>query len=136
MFLKALLSDLFSLIFFMNDIFLFGESSNVFDYADDNVLFAFGKNFDLVTRKLQKYFLILNKWFFNNFFKLNSEKCYLMTLRTPTILPNFKLKNITIKNSVSEKLLDVIIDNKLTLRKTLINGFRESVPVCNLHACC
>ena len=46
---------------FMNDIFLFAESSNVSNYADDNILFAFGKNFDLVTRKLQKYFLILDK---------------------------------------------------------------------------
>ena len=35
-----------------------------------------------------------------------------MTLETPNTLPNFKCKNITIKKSVSEKLLGVIIDNK------------------------
>ena len=34
-----------------------------------------------------------------------------MTLGTPNTLPNFKCKNITIKNNVSEKLLGVIIDN-------------------------
>ena len=36
-----------------------------------------------------------------------------MTLGTPNTLPNFKCKNISIKNSVSEKPLDTIIDNKL-----------------------
>ena len=36
-----------------------------------------------------------------------------MTLGTPNTLPNFKCKNITIKNSASEKHLGVIIDNKL-----------------------
>ena len=37
---------------FTNDIFLFAESSNVCNYADDNTLFAFDKTFDEVTRKL------------------------------------------------------------------------------------
>ena len=31
---------------FINDIFLFVESSNVCNYADDSTLFAFGKTFD------------------------------------------------------------------------------------------
>ena len=37
---------------FINDIFLFVESSKVCNYADDNTLFTFGKTFDEVTRKL------------------------------------------------------------------------------------
>ena len=76
-------------------------------------LFAFGKTFDEVTKKLQNDFLILDEWFFNNFLVLNSDKCHFMTLGTPNTLPNFRCKNITIKNSASEKLLGVIIDNKL-----------------------
>ena len=36
-----------------------------------------------------------------------------MILGTPNTLPNFKCKKIIVKNSVSEKLLGVIIDNKL-----------------------
>ena len=97
---------------FINDIFLFVESSNVCNYADDNTLFAFGKTFDEVTRKLQNDFLILDEWFFNNFLVLNSDKCHFMTLGTPNTLPNFKCKNIPVKNSASEKLKGVIIDNK------------------------
>ena len=104
---------------FINDIFLFVESSNVCNYADDNTLFAFDKNIDEVTRKLQNDFLILDKWFFNNFLVLNSYKRNFTTLGTPNILPNFKCKNITIKNSVSEKLLGAIIDNKLDFTEHL-----------------
>ena len=46
---------------FINDIFLFVESSNIYNYADDNTLFAFGKTFDEVTRKLQIDFLIVDE---------------------------------------------------------------------------
>ena len=116
---------------FINDIFLFVESSNICNYADDNTLFAFGKTFDEVTRKLQNDFLILDEWFFNNFLVLNSVRCHFMTLGTPNNLPNFKCKNITTKNSASEKLLGVIIGNKL--------DFTEHLTVCKkaklkLHA--
>ena len=104
---------------FINDIFLFVESSNVCNYADDNTLFAFGKTFDEVTRKLQNDFLILDEWFFNNFLVLNSDKCHFMTVGAPNTIPTFKFKNITIKNSASEKLLCVIIDNKLDFMEHL-----------------
>ena len=42
-----------------------------------------------------------------------------MTLGTPNTLPNFKCKNITIKNRVSKNLLGVIIYNKLNLTEHL-----------------
>ena len=100
---------------FIDGFLLFVESSNVCNYADDNTLFAFGKTFDEITKKLQNDFLILDEWFFNNFLVLNSDKCHFMTLGTPNTLPNFKCKNITIKNSASEKLLGVIIDNILDI---------------------
>ena len=105
---------------FINDIFLFVESSNICNYADDNTLFEFGKTFDEVNRKLQNDFLILDECFFNNFFVLNSDKCHFMTLGTPNTIPNFKCKNIAIKNSASLKLLGSLSITNLTLRKTLI----------------
>ena len=103
-------SILSSLLFniFISDIFLFVESSNICSYADDNTFFTFGKTFDEVTGKLQNDFLILDEWFSNNFLVLNSDKSHFMTLGIPN-----KCKNITIKSSVFEKLLGVIIDNKL-----------------------
>ena len=59
---------------FINYISIFVKSSNACNYAGYNTLFAFGKNFDEVTRKVQNDFLILGKWFFNNFLELNSDK--------------------------------------------------------------
>ena len=103
----------------MNDIFLFLESSNVCNYADDNTFLAFGKTFGEVASKLKNDFLILNLWFSNNFFVLNFDKCHCMTLGTPNTLPNFKGKNIAIKNSASEKLLGIIIDSKLDFTEHL-----------------
>ena len=77
------------------------------------------KTFDEVTRKLQNDFLIFDECFFNNFPVLNSDKCHFMALGTPTTLANFKCKNITIKKSVSEKLLGVITANKLDFTEHL-----------------
>ena len=39
-----------------------------------------------------------------------------MTLGTPNTFPTFKFKNIVIKNSASEELLGVIIDNELDFK--------------------
>ena len=65
---------------FINYIFLFVESSIICNYADDNTLFAFGKTFDEVTRKLQNDFLILDESFFNSILVLSSDKCHFIAL--------------------------------------------------------
>ena len=79
-----------------------------------------------VTRKLQNHFLILDEWFFNNFLVLNSVRCHFMTLGTPNNLPNFKCKNIKIKNSASKKLLGVIINNKLDFTEHLNTSCKKA----------
>ena len=88
-----------SLLFntFINDIFLFLERSNICNFAADNALFEFGKTFDEVIR--------------NHFWILTNVILWL--LQHLLIQTSFKCKNIIIKNSASENLLDVIIDNKL-----------------------
>ena len=70
-------------------------------------------------KKLQNDFLTLDEWFFNNFLVLNFDKCHFMARGTPNNLPNFKCENIAIKNSASEKLLGVIIDNRLDFTEHL-----------------
>ena len=128
--LKVLFWDFFSLIFFINDIFLFADSSNVFNYVDHNT-FAFGKTFDEITGKLQNDFFILDEWFFN-FLVLISGNYHFKNLWTPNALHNFKCNNITIKNNASEKLLGVIIDNRLDFTEHL-NTVCEKVNL-KLHA--
>ena len=55
-----------------------------------------------------------------------TDKCHFMTLGTPNTLPDFKCKNITMKNSASEKLLGVIIDNKLDFTEHLNTVCKEA----------
>ena len=83
------------------------EKKQLVSLSHDITLFAFGKKFDEVTRKLQNDFLILDQWFFKNFLLLGC-----LTLGTPKTLHSYKLENITIKNIISE-LLGFNNDNKL-----------------------
>ena len=89
-------------------------------------MFAFGETFDKVTRKIQNVFLISNEWFFNNFLVLNSDKYHFMILRTANTLPNFKCRNITIKNSAYENVLGAIIDNKLDFTEHLNTVYKKA----------
>ena len=49
-----------------------------------------------------------------------------MTLGAPNTLPNFNCKTITIKNSVSEKLLGIIIDNKFDFTEYLNTVYKKA----------
>ena len=49
-----------------------------------------------------------------------------MTLGTPNTLPKFKCKNIAIKNSASEKLLGVTIENKPDFTKHLNAVYKKA----------
>ena len=48
------------------------------NYADDNNLFSIGKDISKVNDTLAKDFGIVTDWFSENFFVLNSKKCYFM----------------------------------------------------------
>ena len=43
---------------------------------------------------------------------MNSDKYQFMTIEAPNTLLNFQFNNVTIKTSVSKKLLGAIIDKK------------------------
>ena len=63
---------------FLNDIFYFDNRSFLSNYADDNVLYAFGSNLDEVKQNLSQDFLKLSEWFYENCMILNPEKCHYM----------------------------------------------------------
>ena len=52
------------------------------------------------------------QWYFNSFLGMNPDKYQFMTIETPNTLLNFQFNNVTIKTSVSKKLLGAIIDKK------------------------
>ena len=65
---------------FLNDICYFENRSFLSNYADDNVLYAFGSNLDEVKQNLSQDLLKLSEWFYANCMILNPEKCHYMCL--------------------------------------------------------
>ena len=84
---------------------------DIANFADDNTPFTSANNIDDLIDSLEKASSSLFKWFKDNLFKGNPDKCRLL------VSTNAKIINIgefSIENSVCEKLLGVKIDNKLT----------------------
>ena len=65
---------------FINDIVFFIQYSVLSNYADDNNLFAIGKNKEGIKSLLLLDFETANKWFYENFMILNPEKSHFMCL--------------------------------------------------------
>ena len=65
--------SLFSI--FINDMFYFIENCYLCNYADDNTLYAFDCNMNVVKDKLYKGFEVLDTWFYDNYMALNPGKC-------------------------------------------------------------
>ena len=52
---------------YINDIFIFPDNVFLRNYADDTNLYSFGENHDTNKNILNKNFLSLQKWFYDNF---------------------------------------------------------------------
>ena len=65
---------------FLNDIFYFENRSYLINYADDNVLYAFGSYLEEAKQNLSQDLLKLSEWFHENCMILNPEKCHYMCL--------------------------------------------------------
>ena len=98
---------------FLNDLFLFASSSKLSNYADDNTLYASGHNLEAVKKELLNDFSIVTEWFYENHMVLNAGKCHFMCLGKNTENETLVFNNTTMENSKEEKILGVIIDNKL-----------------------
>ena len=87
------------------------KDADIANFADDNIPFTSANNIDDLIDSLEKASSSLFKWFKDNLFKGNPDKCHLL-VRT-----NEKTKidigEFSIENSDCEKLLGIRIDNKL-----------------------
>ena len=99
---------------FVNDLFLSVSSSNLSNYADDNTLYISGYNLKEVKEVLLNDLNKVTEWFFENYMVLNSGKCHFMYLGKNIENETFTLKDTIMNNSKEEKILGVIIDNRLT----------------------
>ena len=101
---------------FINDLFLFIESTDICNFADDNTLYTSDKNLETIINKLNIDILNLEKWFQQNSLVANPEKFQLMFIGTKESKSIF-LNNIEIKASERIELLGLLIDNKLTFKQ-------------------
>ena len=99
---------------FINDMFYFIENQYLCYPADDNILYAFDRNMNVVKEKLYKYFEVLDTWIYDNYMTLNPGKCNFMCLGSNIlgdqifVYKNFKLKNTSVNEILLTENLNLI----------------------------
>ena len=109
-----------SLLFniFLTDIFLFCPTE-IASYADDNTPYATGVCLEKTLQKVEKASNTLFKWFSDNYMVANADKCHLLTSTSEEV--SVKIENQVIKNSLQEKLLKILTENRLTFEPHVEN---------------
>ena len=113
----------------LTDIFLFC-TTEIASYADDNTPYVTGDCLEKNLQKVEKASNTLFKWFSNNYMVANADKCHLLTSTSEEV--SVKIENEIIKNSLQEKLLGIVIDNRLTLEPHIENICKKAGQ--KLHA--
>ena len=83
------------------------------NYAGDNTLYTFGDNLKKIKDNLRNGFDTVRRCFYGNYVVLNAGKCHFMCLKNNTENETFLFHDILMKNSKEQKIVGVIIDNKL-----------------------
>ena len=96
---------------YINDIFFF-VNEKLANYADDNTPHSINKHLPTLLHNLDSETSILVKWFKDNYFKMNPDKCHLLVTKHSEEV-SISIEGETIKGKNSVKLLGVNIDNKL-----------------------
>ena len=107
----SILGPLLSNIF-LADLLLVLEDADIANFADDNTPVTSANNIDDLIDSPEKASSSLSKWFKDNLFKGNPDKCYLLVSTNEK--PKINIGEFSIENSDCEKVLRVKIDNKLT----------------------
>ena len=105
---------------YINDIFFIVNDNNLCNYADDNTPYAIDYNIGDIINKLVNDTSLLTKWFNDNYFKMNPDKCHLLITKHEDNL-SANIDGHTIASSKSVKLLGVQIDNNLDFNEHVSN---------------
>ena len=101
---------------FLNDLFLFVSNASLSNCADDNTLCNFEDNLTKNKDNLRSRFDTVHQCFYENYIVLNARKCQFMCLGNNTENKTFLFHNILMENSKEQKIIGVIIDNKLNFK--------------------
>ena len=96
---------------YINDLFYFLDDE-VTNYADDTTPYKTGKSINCVLEKLETNIETLNRWYKDNYFRLNQDKCELLVPKHGEDI-QMNIGNSVIKGKDSVKLMGIKIDNKL-----------------------
>ena len=97
---------------YLNDIFYFVNKCHITNYADDTTPYSVDKTMDDLVSSLEADTNTFIKWFRDNYFKLNADKCNLIiSKQNRGIFINIVDEIIECSSTV--KLLGITIDNKL-----------------------
>ena len=96
---------------YMNDIFWLTSDVSIANYADDTTPYAIKENTQQLITILEQNTEKILEWYGDNYMKSNNDKCHLLITSNSEI--SVRVGNHDIKNSSSEILLGVTIDNKL-----------------------
>ena len=98
----------------MNDLFMFIEKCNLYNYADDDFLSSIAPNSDEAIDSLVHDGNISIEWFGNNGMQANPDKFQFLALSSNSDSTHkIILNGITLTSETHVKALGVIIDNKL-----------------------
>ena len=98
---------------YINDLFFFSTQTDVCNYADDSTFYICDKDLKSLIQRLEHDSLIAIEWFDCNYMKLNSKKCHLLLAGHKYEHMWANVGESVIWESKKEKLLGLIIDNKL-----------------------
>ena len=117
---------------FINDIFILLSETEICNYADDTTIYCSHKELQEVTLGLENDAVEISNWFAENFMKLNEEKCHLLVFGEKGTEISINVGPSVIKESKEEKLLGVVIDQKLNFKQHLNTVCRKASQ--KLHA--
>ena len=101
----------------INDLFLFIESKNICNYADDNTIYSCQNDLKTILDVLKYDMATSLRWFKENSTKTSKKKMQFIILgKTPRQPIMFDINEIEVKESQKVVLLGLTIDNRLTLK--------------------
>ena len=69
---------------------------------------------------------MVHRWFFENYMVFNAGKCHFMCLRNKTENETFLFHNILMENSKEQKIIGVMIDNKLNFKSHISELYKSA----------
>ena len=79
---------------YINDLFCLAESTNVYNFADNETFYECGKDLNSLLNKLEHDSYLAIEWFKNNSVKSNQDKCHLRISVRKYLDKNSKIKNL------------------------------------------